>query len=212
MRTKTLLLSAAVGVAGLVAASAQTVYSVNAVGYVNLDLKAGFNMIGNPLDTGTDNLDDILPTVPDESTIYFFRNGGWTVSAQYFNGVGWFADPMPTWPAGEGAMLQSTADATITFVGEVRQGSLSTPIGSGVSLVTSQVPQAGTLDELGVPGSDTDVAYTWDVNSQGYAAAGEYFAGVGWFADPAPTIGVAEGFIVIAANSLSWDRTFSVNN
>jgi hypothetical protein len=212
MRTKTLLLSAAVGVAGLVAASAQTVYSVNSVGYVNQSLDSGWNMIGNPLDAGTDDLNDILPTVPDGSLILFWRNGGWADSAEYFDGVGWFADPMPTWAAGEGAMLNVPSAASVTFVGEVRQGSLSTAVPAGYSILTSQVPQAGTPDDLGLPGSEGDLVITWDSGSQGYASTAEYFDGVGWFADPALQIDVAEAFFVLAQSAGSWDRTFSVNN
>jgi len=212
MRTKTLLLSAAVGVAGLVAASAQTVYSVNSVGYVNVDLVTGFNMIGNPLDAGTDDLNDILPTVPDGSIMFFFRNGGWTETAEYFAGVGWFADPLPTWPAGEAVVVQVPSAATVTFVGEVRQGDLSTPLSAGLSLVSSQVPQAATLDDLGLPGTEGDVVFTWDAVAQAYGDSAEYFGGVGWFSSNPITVGVAEGFVLSAQNAGSWDRSFSVNN
>ena len=47
MRTKTLLLTAALAAAGVVSSMAQ-VYSVNSVGYVNLTLPNGFSMIANP--------------------------------------------------------------------------------------------------------------------------------------------------------------------
>jgi hypothetical protein len=53
MRTKTLLLTAALAVAGLSSASAQ-VYSVNAVGYINLSLPKGFSMICNQLKASPD--------------------------------------------------------------------------------------------------------------------------------------------------------------
>ena len=70
MRTKTLLLSAAVGAAGLVAASAQTVYSVNSVGYINLSVPAGFSMIANQLDNGTGNTVADVLTVPDGTVVF----------------------------------------------------------------------------------------------------------------------------------------------
>ena len=47
MRTKTLLLTAALSAAGIASSMAQ-VYSVNAVGYVNTPLVTGFNLISNP--------------------------------------------------------------------------------------------------------------------------------------------------------------------
>jgi hypothetical protein len=212
MRTKTLLLSAAVGAASLVAASAATVYSVNSVGYVNKELTAGFNMLGNPLDAGSDDLNAILPTVPEGSIMYFFRNGGWTVTAEYFDGVGWFADPLPTWPAGEAVVVSVPSDVSVTFVGEVRQGLLSTPLTAGLSLVSSQVPQAASLDELGLPGTEGDVVYTWNNVTKQYGESAEYFGGVGWFSANPITIGVADGFVLSAQAAGSWDRNFSVNN
>ena len=54
MRTKTLLLTAALCAAGIATSKAQ-VYSVNAVGYVNTALKPGYNLISNPLDNKAAN-------------------------------------------------------------------------------------------------------------------------------------------------------------
>ena len=47
MRTKTLLLTAVLGIASAASSMAQAVYSVNVVGYVNLTLKRGFNAVAN---------------------------------------------------------------------------------------------------------------------------------------------------------------------
>lgn len=55
MRTKTLLLTAATVVAGFVSAQADTVYSQNVVGYINITIAPNsFSFIGNQLVTGTD--------------------------------------------------------------------------------------------------------------------------------------------------------------
>ena len=48
MRTKTLLLTAALSAAGIATSMAQ-VYSANAVGYVNKLIPTGFSMIANPV-------------------------------------------------------------------------------------------------------------------------------------------------------------------
>ena len=50
MKTKVLLLGAALAMTTAIA-SAQT-YSSNVVGYVNVDLVPGWNLIANPLDAG----------------------------------------------------------------------------------------------------------------------------------------------------------------
>jgi len=55
MRTKTLLLTAATVVAGFLSAQADTVYSQNVVGYINITVPpGGFTLLGNQLVTGTD--------------------------------------------------------------------------------------------------------------------------------------------------------------
>ena len=65
MRTKTLLLSAAVLAAGLVASQAQNVYSANVVGYVTFTSKTNapaFEVINNPLTGTTNTLKGLFPT------------------------------------------------------------------------------------------------------------------------------------------------------
>ncbi len=61
MRIKALLCAAALA-AGAVSSMAQSnVYSLNIVGYVNVPLVTGFNLIANPLDNGTNDLASLFP-------------------------------------------------------------------------------------------------------------------------------------------------------
>src|ERR1700689_2846186 len=57
MRTKTLLLSALLGSLGSVSLMAQStnVYSLNAVGYINVTIPTGFSIISCPLVAAPDN-------------------------------------------------------------------------------------------------------------------------------------------------------------
>ena len=71
MKTKVLLLGAALAMTTAIA-SAQT-YSSNVVGYVNVDLVPGWNMIANPLSAATNTLE--LLTAPVGSVAYKFVNG-----------------------------------------------------------------------------------------------------------------------------------------
>lgn len=209
MRTKTLLLSAAVGAAGLLAADAQ-VYSVNSVGYVNKTLSpAGFHLISNPLDAADDNLNTVIPTAPEGSVVYFFRNGSYSDTAEYFDGSGWFPDDL-TVAAGEGFFIYVPSATTITFVGEVRQGNLTTAIPAGFSIRASQVPQEAALSVLGVPGGEGDVVYAFNSAAQQYSDSAEYFDGSGWFPDL--DLGVADSLFFSTVASRSWTRNFSVNN
>ena len=83
MRTKLLLSAAVLGVAGMLTASAQ-VYSVNVVGYVNVDLVPGFNLIANPLDNTTGNdLNTLIPTAEFGAAVYAY-DGSNFVPSTYF--------------------------------------------------------------------------------------------------------------------------------
>ena len=99
MRTKTLLLTAALVAAGVVSSQAE-VFSVNAVGYVNVPLVAGFTMIANPLNNGNNNLNTILP-LPDSAdgtVIYRFAAGAFGDEIAFVAGFGWFsANADPNW-------------------------------------------------------------------------------------------------------------------
>jgi len=120
MRTKTLLLTATLGAAGIASSFAQTpVYSQNVVGYVNVQAPAGFSLIANPLDNKTgNNLNTILPGVPVGTTVYKYDGAtGFTSSVNFGT---WTPDLILA--PGEGAFIQLAAPATLTFVGEVTLG------------------------------------------------------------------------------------------
>ena len=103
MRTKTLLLTAALVAAGVATSMAQSnVYSLNVVGYVNVPIQAGFNMVCNPLDVG-DGQGNVLTNVigggntngtalPDSTFLYPWNGSGYGSIQQYIGSYGWF-DP-----------------------------------------------------------------------------------------------------------------------
>jgi hypothetical protein len=232
MRAKAILFTAALMAAGAVTSMAQ-VYSVNAVGYVNLTLPAGFSIIANPLNGNPDNsLNTILPLPPEgnEAIIYRWDPNvqNYTILLTFFDGFGWFDPGMDPnnliVNPGEGFFINLPAPGpfNVTLVGEVPQGSLSNPLLPGLNLVSSQVPQALPIGDrialddgdLDFPAANDDVAYLW--NGGGYDLY-TYFDGFGWF-DPnsivgaeGPVIPVAGGFFVSKGAATSWDRSFSVN-
>jgi hypothetical protein len=78
MRTKTLALSAFLGLLGAASAIAQTnVYSINAVGYINVTLYPGYNLITCPLTCS-----------PDNTIATLFPNKGGANQGQYQIGSG----------------------------------------------------------------------------------------------------------------------------
>ena len=204
-------MTAAVMAAGLGASVAQTVYSVNSVGYVNKSLLANFNLISNPLNGTNNNLSTVLPVLPDGAQILT-----WNAALQsfndanvYFDGFGWVPDaPLPP---GVGAFLFMPIAGTVTFVGEVPQGNLTNAIPSNFSLISHIVPQSIGVEAAGLPSADGDQVLFWNAAIQQFADAVVYFDGFGWVGgDPTPA--VAEGFFYFNTSTLrQWGRTFSVN-
>jgi hypothetical protein len=209
MRTKTLIVAAALGAVGTATAMAQ-VYSVNAVGYVNLDVAPGFTMICNPLDAGTGNntVGQLLSGVPIGTAVYKFDSAAGTYVVNTFLGA--WTDAAMTMAPGEGVFIKNngTASFTITFVGEVRQGTLDTAVPAGFAQVSSQVPQAGGVTTvLEFPAAVGDAVYTFDPATQQYGA----FTYLGVWSPSEPSIGVGEAFFSRSGAAKTWSRTFSVN-
>lgn len=209
MRTKTLLLTAALAAAGAVTSMAQ-VYSVNAVGYVNLTIPAGFSIIQNPLKAADNSVAAVIAAPPDNTVLYIFSGGKYKVDS--FSGGSWDDGTEAILP-GQGFFIknQSGAAFTLTFVGEVMQGNLSTPLAAGFNLVGSQVPQAGIVDtDLGLTPGENDVVYQFLPATQKYAV--DSFSGGSWDTATGPSVGVGEAFFYKNSNAAtSWNRTFSVN-
>jgi hypothetical protein len=206
MRTKQLLSAAVLGVAGIIAASAQ-VYSVNVVGYINVPVPSGFSMIANQLDSGNNTVGSLMPSVPEGTTIFKFVPSTGAYAANIFEFEEW-GDPAMTLNLGEGAFIfNPEAPFNALFVGEVSQGALSTPLVAGFQIVASQVPQAGALDTvLGFVPEENDTVYRFDNATGAYTAATYEFGE--WVA---PELRVGEAFFLDKQGSATaWTRNFSV--
>lgn len=218
MRTKLVLTTAALGVVGSLGAVAQ-VYSVNAVGYINLSVPAAkYVLIASQLNAGGNTVAEIFPTAANGTSIYRYNPAtGWSSANTFISSpipLGWGA-PTDVIRGGEALfVLGGETDATLTLVGEVPQGALTTQLNAGLNLVASQVPQAGALTaDLGYTAANGDTVYQWDAAAQTYAPANTYISepiNLGWsLGDPA--IKVGEGFFLQKNAAGSWTRNFSVN-
>lgn len=210
MRTKTLIGLATLVASAFVATAQTPVYSLNVVGYVNVPVAGSaageFTMIANPLDATANTLEALIPTAPEFTQVYKFTGGQFDISTFF---LGSWDKPATTLNPGEGAIVQSTEAFTTTFVGEVLQGELSNPYPAGLSIRASQVPQAGTLTQLGLPGSqfsDFDQVFTWNSTTKSYNVY-TYFLGA-W--DTEPSLKVGESMWLQTANAGAWVRTFNV--
>jgi hypothetical protein len=229
MRTKTLLLTAALSVAGIATSMAQAVYSVNAVGYVNTDLVPGFNLISNPLRNTAPNGNTIANlfttgiqgAIPNQFTVYHFNpttddfeSTAYDDIDQAFLGAAANVEILP----GTGVFVfvpQSAGNKRVTFVGEVPQGAASDiTIPQGFSIKGSTVPIAGPVTSMNFPSAQGDTIYEWDKTAQAYVSASYDDIDQTWLRNgqPAvPVIDVGEGFFLFKSAQANWVRNFSVN-
>ncbi len=226
MRTKTLLLTAVLSAAGIACSLAQ-VYSVNAVGYVNVTIPAGpnaFVAVGNPLNFSdganpANTLDNILPNAPNNTTkVWDFDPVSSTFALYTKRATGWSGAAGVNFNPGKGFFIQNdaTTPITLTFVGEVPQGSKTISYTAGFNLIASAFPLSGAIETaLGYPAANGDKVYQFDPASQQYAL---YTRRATSWSPSEPSIGVnasyanvAEGFWLQAASAGSWTRTFNVS-
>jgi hypothetical protein len=223
MKTQSLLFTAAAMCLG--AASAFGAVSSNIVGYTKVSLNSGLNLIGNTLDNKAGNkIADVIPSVPDGTTVYLF-NGTTFGSTQFLandpenpsaGGI-WTADA--TLAPGTGFFIETASATTVTFVGEVLQGALSNPIPAGLSIKSSQVPQAAALDTLGLVAGDGDTVFYYK-GAAGYDSfqflandpANPSAGGIWTTTDnAAPQLAVGQAVFYSSAGQSTWNRTFTVN-
>lgn len=153
-------MSALLGAIGTVSAMAQTnVYSQNAVGYINITIYPGYNIISCPLLTSPDQtLNTILPNGTGSAeafngdTVYLFSpTGGYSITQGRqvgTGGTGWSAGGSTNIISpGIGFWLFSsvTTNTTVTLVGTVPTGPMTNVIQTGYNLVSSVVPMSGDL-------------------------------------------------------------------
>jgi len=207
-------MTAVLGAASIATSLAQTVYSVNAVGYVNVTVPAGqFALLANPLKAATNTIAALLADAPSGTQVFVYdpATGQFTSTAK--RGTVWQPALTTTLEPGAGFFVKNagTAAFNITFVGEVVQGTdLTVNYVAGFNLLGSIVPQTGKLEtDLGFKAAANDQVFTFDPATGGYASSTK--RGTAWVGGE-PTVTVGNGFWLKAGTAGSWKRSFSVNN
>jgi hypothetical protein len=211
MRSTSLLLPALV----VTALSASAATSSNIVGYVKVNLNAGFNLVANQLDNGAGNkvVDLFKAPLPEGFTVFKF-NGASYVSISFVDGT-WEGDDLNMVAApGEGVFVRNSGGAsTVTFVGEVKTGTSTVALAGGnkFSIVSSVIPQQIKLSDAGFPATEGDSVFRFN----GASYASDSFVDGTWEGDSggsAPTVKVGEAFFVRNAGAdAAWSRNFVVN-
>jgi len=213
-----MILGAALLAAGVASSMAQSnVYSVNVVGYINLSLTNGLNMVANQLDfdgTGTNNtISGVFSnSLPNNSIVYKFESGSF-VNIAYSHST-WQASASTTsLNPGEAVFVSVPTPVTVTVVGQVLQGSLTNGLNGGLNLLSSVAPLSGTIDGTGNGGlnyvaSSGDLIYLWDPVSQGYPTT--YSFAHGHWGPTDPTLSVGQGFFLQSTSTSPWVNAFTV--
>jgi len=192
-------------------ASAQSnVYSLNVVGYYNITLPANqLVMVANQLNTTNNTIGSLLANVAPGAQLYKY-NGGYTAYTFDDLDLVWKPDGNATLNPGEGAFIRSPVASTITFVGEVLQGSLTNTLPlNALSMRSSIVPQAGSATALAIPGEAGDQLYRYNA---GYTAYTFDDLDLVW-TPSVPTLNVGEAFFYKkspTATQSKWVRNFTV--
>ena len=202
---KTLLIAAAALVAGVISSEAQ-VYSANIVGYVNVVTPGSsqYALIANPLDDGTNNLTDLVPSAATGSTVLVWNGASYNSSTK--TPTSWSANPHIA--PGTGFFLRTAAIFTNTFVGNVAAapggGTVTNALAGGVySLVGSAIPYSDNLASTNlnlVPATGSTVLI---FNGSGYTSSTK--TPTSWSFNP--VIAAGQGFFVRPTVAYSWVQT-----
>jgi hypothetical protein len=213
MKSKALLIAAAALAAGVMTSQAQ-VYSQNIVGYINVPLTTGYNLVANQLDvdgTGTNNgiFTTIGTNLPNGTKVLSWNGGGYS-SATFASASGkWIGNNSVisnSMNPGNGFFINVAAATNVTFVGNVITGTNSYPITVGYQIVAPSGPVAGTIDTTnGYNPSKGDKLLVW--NGGGYAS--KTYTGSTWVGgDPQLTVGQAV-FLNASSNNV-WTQILNV--
>jgi hypothetical protein len=223
MRTKALLGLAALAV-GLSTSVAQNVYSLNVVGYVNVSLQANkLHFLSLPLAPvdGNFNVTNtiVLSDPQDGATLFNWTGTSWNADPPvWYAGAGWFnsAGTDTIVSNGTAFFIVSKTNSTLTFVGQVPQGTLSYNIPSGLSTLANQVPVSTNFPGMTI-GNDGNTMFTWVQANQAWTSdPWVYYAGSGWFTSTAgdgtgAPLNPAEGvFYINSGVAIPFTQSFTV--
>ena len=219
MKIKSLLLLA-VFVHAPFASSFAQVYSVNAVGYVNVSLKPGYNLVANPLVAEDNSIGSLFKNfqtgVPPGTKVFKLVDGKFLTATWDDIDSKFIPESVAaelTLP-GDGVFVYLTGgeEKTLTFVGEVQQGDVCTYIPRGYSIKSNPIPQTLSFGLLGFPGSPDDKIFRFNKQTQSFDSFQFDDLDNRW-PDTVPAIPVGEAFMVLRLGpAVDWCRTFFVNN
>jgi len=224
MRTKTLLLTAAAIVAGVISSEAQSnVYSANIVGYVSIATPAGTPvLISNPLDMdGTNNVAAVLTNAPKGTLVQIWNGAGFTPVSRSLLGAGAWSPSATTnfIPPGVGFFMTTPSAYTNVFVGNVipaNGGTNDLPMTGLFQLVASRLPISGTVTNAADQGVNTlnlaglpkgTLIQIW--NGAGYTPISRSLLGAGNWSG-STNISVGQAFFIRTGSTTNWEQVLNL--
>lgn len=194
-------------------------YEVNAVGYLNVTLHSGFNLVANALVAEDNSIGAVFKNiqngVPGGMTIYRLI-GGQFVTATWDDLDNKFVpDDVSAQQLlpGDGVFLYlpGDTDRVLTEVGEIQQGTVCTDLPHGFSVKSNPIAQAGSVANWNFPATDGDLIYVWNNVTHTYQVFQYDILSESWLPD-LPTLSPGQAFLVYHQGlSTQWCRTFFIN-
>jgi hypothetical protein len=219
---------AAIAASAISAMAQGNVYSLNIVGYATVTIPQNYSILSNPLSTGTNGANEIMPIIDGELILTWDNAGKKFVQTGFDSGFGgWVgadgttASVPPSLPPGKGFFFFNPNPATnVTFVGQVVPGPASQnqlPLPVGYSLVGSPLPATVaqiTNAPVSLPVIDGMLILTWDSTAKSYVQTGFDSGFGGWVkADGttpsvAPAYAIGQGFFFFNAGATTtWNQS-----
>lgn len=179
------------------------------LGYASVLIPPGFSMVGNPLNSESNDISALFPDLPDKSVIHQYDSAQCRLGSNTMKEGKW-ERPHDKLAPGEGAIIFNPKDEfrPLNFVGKVLQGRLLNPIPAGFSIRSSMVPQPGRLDaDLEFPMSEGDCVHIFDRDKQQYIV---YDYPSKQWSQNTPLLGVGEAFWIGKNSPGNWVRNFQV--
>ena len=217
MKTKTLILTALLTVAGAAGLMAQSsnVYSQNIVGYISQSYKQGYQLSACHFKASHGNtISTVMAAPPDGTFIYKYKKnvGGYTI-VDFADGAWEGDDVNMTLDPGDGFWVYAPVAFTNTFVGEVVLGSTNS-VPNGYTIISPVVPQAGSLSSIGFVAKEGDFIY--QLKPTGGYKVNDYVDSA-WEGDDGgvePVVGIGESFWVYSNPATGahspWVRNITV--
>jgi peptidyl-Asp metalloendopeptidase len=190
-----------------------TVYSLNSLGFIKLNIKSGYSMVANHLETGNNTVGALFPNPPAGTTIYKWdeQNDQYIVNNFTF---GQWSIPGMSMNPGEGVIIENPGAAfVVNLVGEVKQGYLSNSVPDGFAIRSSLLPVGGgVVSSLGFPMANDERIHRMTNTNGTYTIYYHFGTSPSGFwspnppGEPAPSTG--EAFWSEKHNSQDWIRNF----